>query len=180
VQPALDALDGVDGDVVVVGHSLAGAYAPLLAAARPVALLVYLCPAPAGPLVGIDAPMRSTRPDFPWPPEDERGLSRWDPDSAIATIYPRLSPETARATADHLKPGGAPSDSYPLDEVPDVPAVLIYTTHDEFFEPAWEEYAARAVAARPIEIGLGHFPMLEDPEALADLLTGSLPPSAPA
>src|SRR5262249_25275907 len=38
-----DALKGCNGDVVLVGHSLAGNTIPLVAARRPVRHLVYLC-----------------------------------------------------------------------------------------------------------------------------------------
>src|SRR6478672_2642689 len=43
-RPALEALDGVDGPVVVVGHSIASAEAALVASARQTTLLVHLCP----------------------------------------------------------------------------------------------------------------------------------------
>jgi pimeloyl-ACP methyl ester carboxylesterase len=49
--------------------------------------------------------------------------------------------------------------------------VLIYATDDEIFEPAWERFMAREVLdVESIEIAGGHFPMIENPEALADLL----------
>ena len=37
---ALDTLNGVDGDHVIVGHSLGSGYAPIVAVARPGSLLV--------------------------------------------------------------------------------------------------------------------------------------------
>src|SRR5205085_11877791 len=43
-QPALDALVGLPDPVIVVGHSVASAEAALVAARRPIALLVYVCP----------------------------------------------------------------------------------------------------------------------------------------
>jgi pimeloyl-ACP methyl ester carboxylesterase len=46
-----------------------------------------------------------------------------------------------------------------------------YAADDEFFEPAWERFMARELLGiEPIEIPGGHFPMAEDPDALADLL----------
>jgi pimeloyl-ACP methyl ester carboxylesterase len=44
IGPALEALNGIDGPVVIVGHSQGTAYSCLLAAKRPGSLLVYLCP----------------------------------------------------------------------------------------------------------------------------------------
>jgi pimeloyl-ACP methyl ester carboxylesterase len=85
-------------------------------------------------------------------------------------MYARLPPETARALAERLRPG-APAAEYPLSGHPDVPTMLVYATDDELFEPAWERFMARELLGiEPIEISGGHFPMVENPEALADLL----------
>ena len=55
----------------------------------------------------------------------------------------------------------------------DVPTALIYAREDEFFTPEWERFAARRVLGiEPIEIPGGHFPMIESPDALAELLDG--------
>jgi pimeloyl-ACP methyl ester carboxylesterase len=86
-------------------------------------------------------------------------------------MYPRLAPETARGLAQRLRPMAMPPDDYPLSEHPDVPAVVIYAADDEFFEPAFERFMARELlGVDPIQIPGGHFPMAEDPEALAELL----------
>jgi hypothetical protein len=54
---------------------------------------------------------------------------------------------------------------------PDIPTVLIYAFDDEIFEPDWERFMARELLGiEPIEISGGHFPMVEDPEALARVL----------
>jgi pimeloyl-ACP methyl ester carboxylesterase len=49
--------------------------------------------------------------------------------------------------------------------------VLIYASEDEVFQPAWERFMSRELlGVEPIEIAGGHFPMAEDPGALAELL----------
>jgi pimeloyl-ACP methyl ester carboxylesterase len=59
----------------------------------------------------------------------------------------------------------------PLAQHPDAATTLIYTSDDEFFTPEWERFVARELLAiEPIEIPGGHFPMIEDPDALAQLL----------
>jgi pimeloyl-ACP methyl ester carboxylesterase len=64
-----------------------------------------------------------------------------------------------------------PAGAYPLSEHPDVPTELVYAADDEFFDPAWVRFMAReVVGVEPLEIPGGHFPMVEDPEALSDLL----------
>jgi pimeloyl-ACP methyl ester carboxylesterase len=60
---------------------------------------------------------------------------------------------------------------YPLLEHPHVATVLVYARDDEFFTPEWEVFVARELLGiEPIAIPAGHFPMIEDPDALADLL----------
>jgi pimeloyl-ACP methyl ester carboxylesterase len=64
-----------------------------------------------------------------------------------------------------------PQEEYPLDAPPDNATVLIYAADDELFEPAWERFMARELlGVEPIEIPGGHFPMAEDPDALAEVL----------
>jgi pimeloyl-ACP methyl ester carboxylesterase len=174
-RPALEALRGVDDSIVIVGHSVGSAEAALVASKRRPALLVYLCPrfgsfpaAPAAPDV--------FRPGFPFPSKDAAGRSTWDTDAAIAAMYPRVPPYTARKLAQRLKPGAVAVGGFPLSEHPDVPTALIYTTDDEFFEPEWERYVARELLGiEPIELPGGHFPMVEDPERLADTLDDLAP-----
>jgi pimeloyl-ACP methyl ester carboxylesterase len=173
VAPALDALDGAGEPAVVVGHSLAAGYAPLVAATVSGARLVHLCPAPTGPFASAGAPMRASREGFPFPPDRPDGTSVWEPGMAIAAMYPRLAPATARAVAAGLRPGSSPPDAYPLTAPPDVPTSVVYARYDEFFDPVWSRWVAREVAGvEPIELDTGHFPMLEDPDRLAAVLLG--------
>jgi pimeloyl-ACP methyl ester carboxylesterase len=169
-RPALDALEGRDDPVVVVGHSAGSAEAALVAAKRPPALLVYVCPRFGSFATPPDAP-DVFRAGFPFPPKDADGRMVWEPKAAITTMYPRLAPETARAFAERLRPGASAAGDYPLGRHPNGPTALVYATDDEFFTPEWERFVARELlGVEPIELSGGHFPMLEDPGALADLL----------
>ena len=169
-RPALKALEGVADPVVVVGHSAGSAYATLVAVERPGALLVQLCPRLGGfePPPGAPDAFRDA---FAFPGDRADGTSVWDAETAIAAMYPRLPPETARALAEHLRPMALPPGEYPLRDPPAIPTVLVYAADDEFFEPAWERFMARELLGiEPIEISGGHFPMAEDPDGLAALL----------
>ena len=171
IAPALAALADIE-DPLVVGHSLGTGYAPLIAAERPRSSLLYLCPAPVGPFNDAGAPVPSIREGFRFPPNLADGTSVWDPGEAIAVLYRRLPPETAQAAAAQLMPGAAPTDAYPLSEQPTVPTSVIYAHHDEFFNPEWSRWIAHDLAGvEPTELDTGHFPMLEAPDVLADLLT---------
>ena len=169
-RPALEALEGVDEPVVVVGHSMGSAYATLVAVARPGSLLVHLCPR----LGGFEPPPGAPdtfREGFPFPADRPDGTSVWDADAAIAAMYRRLPPETALELAQRLRPMAPPAGEYPLPGPPDVPTALVYAADDEFFEPDWERFMARELLGiEPIEIPGGHFPMAEDPDGLAALL----------
>lgn len=167
-QPAMEAIAGIDGPVVVVGHSVSSAEAALVASEHPEALLVHLCPR-MGPFAPIDAPP-AFRPGFSFPPSRPDGTVVWDEDAAIDAMYPRLTPERGRALAKGLRPGAAPVGDYPLAGHPANRSVLVYTTHDEFFEPEFERFMALKLGAESIELPGGHFPMDENPEGLAELL----------
>jgi pimeloyl-ACP methyl ester carboxylesterase len=171
-RPAIDALRGADEPVVVVGHSLAAGVAPLVAAGADAARLVYLCPAPSGPFAGVDVGTPAIRDGFPFPPDRDDGTSAWEPDDAIAAMYPRLPEDAARELAARLRPGSSAPDAHPLDGAyPDLPTELIAAQEDEFFEPEWERRAATAVLhTEAKEIATGHFPMIEAPAELARLL----------
>ncbi len=169
-RPAFQALDGVDDPVVVVGHSIGSAEAALVAAWRHPALLVYVCPRFGSFATPPDAP-DVFRKGFPFPPKDADGRSVWAPEAAIEAMYPRLPRKTGRELAERLRPGASAVGDYPLGQHPNLPTALIYATDDEFFTPEWERFLARELlGVEPIEISGGHFPMVEDPDALADLL----------
>jgi pimeloyl-ACP methyl ester carboxylesterase len=170
IQPALDVLEGVDGPLVILGHSRGAAYSSLVAAARPDAMLVHLCPR----LGGIEPPPGAPdmlREGIPFPETRPDGTSVWDEEVAIKALYRRVPPRRASILAGRLRPMAMPQEDYPLDAPPDNPTVLIYAAEDELFEPAWERFMARELlGVEAIEIPTGHFPMAEDPDALAALL----------
>jgi pimeloyl-ACP methyl ester carboxylesterase len=169
-RPAIDALAGPDGDLAVVSHSQSSGLGALVAAALPVSMLVYLCPRMGGVKMPDDAPA-PFREGLHFPPSGPDGTSAWDPDSAREVMYARLPPERAQMLVEHLHPMAMPPDDFPLDNQPNVPTALICATEDEFFEPAFERFVARELlGVDPIEIPGGHFPMAEDPEALAKVL----------
>jgi pimeloyl-ACP methyl ester carboxylesterase len=169
-RPALEAASRLDDPVVVVGHSVASPEAALVAAARRPALLVHLCPRFGAFPVPPDAPS-VFREGFPFPPRDAHDRGVWEPEAAIAAMYPRLPPDTARELAGRLRPGAGAAGDFPLTEHPRVPTALVYTTDDEFFTPEWERYLARTLLGiEPVELPGGHFPMIEQPDTLADIL----------
>jgi pimeloyl-ACP methyl ester carboxylesterase len=169
-QPALDALAGASGQIVVVGHSTSSGYAALVAAAHPASLLIHLCPRMGQFPVPSEAPP-AFRGEMRLPPERPDGTSVWEPEAAMASMYPRLDRALARTLACREVPFAMPPGDFPLDAHPDVPTVLVYAAEDEFFEPSWERFVAHELlGVEPIAIAGGHFPMLERPGDTAALL----------
>lgn len=170
IRPALKALEGVAGALIVVGHSQGTAYSSLVAAARRQALLVHLCPR----LGGFEPPPGAPemfRQGVPFPETGADGTSVWSEHVAIESLYGRVPPPRAEILAGRLRPMAMPNGDFPLDTHPDNPTVLIYAAEDELFEPDWERFMARELlGVEPIELPTGHFPMAEDPDALAELL----------
>ena len=172
----IDALDGAD-DPVLVGHSLGALTIPLVAVRRPVQLLVYLCPATpvARPLVGSPPSFQSGYKAYLTAVQvDELGRDSWKPDDAAREMYRHLEPALAKWAAAKLRPD-ANHGEYPLTGPPSLPSLYVYATDDEIFTPESRRWAAREVfGLEPVELVGGHFPMLEAPLALADLLEASL------
>ena len=170
VEPVLRALDGAGSPIVLVAHSAASGYGTLAATRLDRPLLVYLCPR----LHEFPAPEGAPdvfRPGFPFPGRRADGASAWEREAAIEVMYTRLDREAAEQLADRLRPTSPPPGDFPLPGPPDVATALIYAADDEFFEPEWQQFAARELlGVEPIEIPGGHFPMAEDPEALAGVL----------
>ena len=72
LAPAVELVSGVDGPVVIVGHSLGSDYAAVLASEIDEPSVVHLCPRLGGFTPPPGAPRR-TRPGFPWPRRTSAG-----------------------------------------------------------------------------------------------------------
>ena len=175
LAPAVELLSGVDGAVVIVGHSLGSDYAAVLATKIAEPSVVHLCPRLGGFRPPPDAPRRR-RPGFPWPAQDESGGMTWDPQAAATGMYGRLDPALARALAARLRPMAPAPEPFPLERHPDVPTAVVYAAEDEMFEAAWIRFMARELlGVEPIELPGGHFPMFEVPHRLTAVLDGLAP-----
>lgn len=159
-------------DPIIVGHSLGGFTATLVADRLPVrglVLLTAMVPAPGEPAndwwsnTGYSAPERDDRgADGPVPEADQY----------YHDVPPDLAAEDQRNARGQ---SGAPmTPPWPLTRWPGVPTRFILCTVDRFFPPA---FMRRVVADRlpgvvPDEIAAGHMAMLSRPADVAALLDG--------
>jgi pimeloyl-ACP methyl ester carboxylesterase len=175
----IDAVQAIDGPLVVVGQSL-GAYAASLVAAR----------IPTGGLVLV-APM------IPAPGETAgEWWSAVKHEEAIAPLLVRFGPMgTWRAEAmvevflhdvpedvasEAARFNGAPSagmfrEPWPLSTWPDVPTRVLAPRQDRLFPLAFQRRVTRERLGLPVhELEGGHVPMLARPAELADLLVAAV------
>jgi pimeloyl-ACP methyl ester carboxylesterase len=176
----VDALGDAD-DVVVVGHSLGGIVAPVVAMLRPVRKVVFLCalvPRPGRSLAEVTgSEPETTTEEFNKLPRHvgEDGSVWWDPEVAVQAFYRTCDPDTARWAATRLRPQvwTTSREPCPLDRWPDCELVSIVCAADEVVSPEWSRRIAREVlGVEPVELPGGHSPMLSHPVELADALLG--------
>jgi Alpha/beta hydrolase family len=168
------ALEGVEDDVVVVGHSLAGLAIPLVALARPVRRLVFLCAL----LPQLGTSLRDQEDVFvdgfgAALVRDELDRSYWPAGAAEQGLYPECRRPLARWAAARLRrQAHLPSlETAPLETWPEVESTYVLGERDHVVDTAWSRRAARErLGVEPVELDAGHSPFLTCPRELADLL----------
>lgn len=175
----LAAVADVDDELVLVGHSAGGLTIPLVAAARPVARLVFLSallPLPGEPFTAQNRAEHVLMRDYKAGLEtDPDGRTHWvDAEVARQTLYRGCDEQFAGGALRRLRPqaGTIYTEPSPLDDWPRVPIVDIRGSDDRIVSPDW---AARAVPGRLglesiVVDGAGHATLLARPRELAELL----------
>jgi pimeloyl-ACP methyl ester carboxylesterase len=178
----VDALEGVDDDVVVVGHSLAGLTIPLVAQLHPVRRLVFL--GAMVPAVGMsNLAYLATEPgavtlagteslgEGETPEADDQVLG-WE--RTRDGFYHDVPDDLARHAWERLRPQSftVMSESTPLEVWPDVPSTYILMTEDRAVGQDWSRRRAKEIGADLIEMEGSHSPFYSRPAELADILVG--------
>jgi pimeloyl-ACP methyl ester carboxylesterase len=166
---------GVDGDAVVVGQSLGGFCAPLVAeriGARRIDLVCPMIPAPgetAGDWWTTSGQYRAQR-------EADVAAGR-DPDRAfdVDELFLHDVPASVlvgeRATPPRDQSGTPMGDPFPLAAWPDIPTRVLAGRDDRMFPPGFVRALARErLGVEADEIATGHLPAFAAPEALAEWL----------
>jgi pimeloyl-ACP methyl ester carboxylesterase len=169
----IDALTDVTDELVLVGHSLGGIVAPVVATHRPVSRLIYLsawAPEPGRSL----AEQQADEPDAGTGGRKiDNGDGTWSraPDEAVRVYYHDCSEERQRYALARLRPQSrAPNEERtPLAALPDVPASFVLTLDDRANPPDRQRRMAQRLGIEPIEIPGSHSPFLARPSELADV-----------
>jgi pimeloyl-ACP methyl ester carboxylesterase len=167
------------GEVVLVGHSMGATVIPLVAAARPVSQLVFLCPVlrrPGSSLAdqaALDADVSSWDLFAGRAFYDDESSAWTDADAAIAAFYHDCDPETARWAASRLRRQYWRywEEPNPLAAWPDVERRAIVCQDDRLVDIGWARRTLPAeLGVTPAELPGGHSPFLSRPAALAETL----------
>jgi hypothetical protein len=179
-QAVVDALADVDGELVLVGHSMAGITIPLVAQMRPVQRLVFLCPL----LPEIGSSLRDQMGREPMDPGSvtnaewvDCGDGTWlpAPATAAALFYNALSSEDVAWLVPQLRrQSTTPTEEVtPLKSWPDCERSAIVCADDRAVSPGWLRGAVRdRLGVEPIEMEGGHSPFVGRPAELARILAG--------
>ena len=172
------ALDGRDGDLVVVAHSMSGVVLPLVAAARAPRRMVFLAAEVPEPGLSWDE-TAERHPGFLYPGigdgqvGDDSGRSRWaDQAKATARLYQLCDPADAAWAFSRLdwQAWTTQQQPCPLERWPEVPSTVVVCSQDRAVRPEWLRAAARRIGADLAELASDHSPFLSAPAALAELL----------
>ena len=164
------AVDGVDGNVLVCGHSYGGMAITEGAAGHPrVTRLVYLCafmPDAGDSLVSI------TGGPAPWIQLLDHGMTLPDMTQADMLFYGDCDPATQEWAISHVRPmAAAPfAGVIATPAWEDVPATYIVCAQDMALPPEWQRDLFAPRADEVIELQSSHSPFLSQPAVLAGIL----------
>lgn len=151
---------------VVVGHSLGGFTAPLVAARRSIAQLVLL--AAMVPRAGESVA------DW-WTDTGHGELEGTDGDAAFYHDVPAALIAEARVHERDVQ-ARAMAEPWPLPRWPDVPTRVLLAADDRFFPPAFQRrVVAERLALEPELVAGGHYAPISRPDAVARALLEGLP-----
>jgi len=172
-----DALDAIDGPVILVGHSYGGLVISIAAAGRSdVSHLVYV----AAVLVGADVVFMEDAMRFPQVPlvadatytDDGRVLVGHD--AAVAGFFNRCDPEDARRGAERLRPAALSCLTTPpgAQAWTEIAATYVVCEHDAAIHPEHQR-AMSSNAATVHTLDTDHSPFYSARAELVSILLGA-------
>lgn len=172
---ALDQTNRDKNAIVVVAHSASGMFLPLVAASRPVKLMVFL--SALVPRLGTSI-LDQFRADAGMFNSQWVGKNPLADDVARDFLFHDCAPEVvewALSTRILMNAQRALTEVCPLEAWPDVPSSYIVCSDDRTISPAWSRRASlELLGVAPVELSGGHCPHVSRPSMLADSLVGEL------
>jgi pimeloyl-ACP methyl ester carboxylesterase len=175
-RTVVDAMNGIAGPVVVVGHSAGGATISLVPSRTRVDRLVYVTavvPEPGRSIAdAVGAEVRETMLSVSH--DDGNGCRSFDLEM-LASLAP---PEEREAYLAFLKATQRPQGwealerPWPGRSLPDVPRAYVLCTEDKIIPPAKQREMATRLGVKPVEIAAEHAAFAQRPRELAALLVG--------
>lgn len=180
------AVDAIEGPVVLLGHSYGGMVISAAGLNPGVQHLVYLCA--LAPLQGERmqdlvqlAPVTQT-PIMDDPKalfvDPNTGLATVNPDFAIPGLYADVEPTLAARATQSLVPVVAALPLQPAGPVawPTKPTTYVVCNQDQAIAPEIQNAMAQRMggSASVLHINTSHSPMLSDPVAVANVIEGAL------
>lgn len=165
VEVTLEAVGDVQGDVVVVGQSLGGFTAPVVAERLGAAMLVFV--AAMIPKPGETAGEWWSTSGFHdvWGDQQMDTMEHFLHDLPTPVLHALLE----RGEPDQT--GRVMADPFPLPALPAIPTRGIAATDDRFFPVAFMDRLIRdRLGVEPEHVTSGHLPALANPTGLVELL----------
>lgn len=175
VEAVLDAIDAVDGPVVLVGHSMGSGIAHAAVDARPdrVARAIYIGGFPTGDGSTADFPSLDGEILFPdWSEFDEADLIDLD-DEGREAFRERALPSPARAVNDPQRLSDERRYEVPVTVIcPEFTAEMLRSWIDQDGEPVREFKRIRDVTY--VDLPTGHWPQFTKPAELARVILDAI------
>jgi len=165
VAAAVDAVGSLEGDAVVVGHSLGGFSAPIVAERLGAVMVVFV--AAMTPKPG------ETAGDW-WTTSGFRQVWGDQQMDAVEHFLHDLPPPVLQEALERGEPEQADrvmADPFPLPALPSIPTRGIAATNDRFFPVAFMDRLIRdRLGVEPEHVAAGHLCALANPAGLVELL----------
>lgn len=178
---AVAALAGKPTDLVVVGHSLGGLVAPLVATRLPTRRMVMVAGIIGAPGASLESlATEDADRDLPLGEDgiemDGVGRFRFTEIGARRLLYHDCDAEAATAAIARLRfQRSMWTQVANFTEWPDTEIVSITCTEDRVVNPAWSDLTARTrLGVEPVHLPGGHSPFLARPAELTSVMTAGL------
>ncbi len=175
-QTVVDAMNGLDPPIVVVGHSAGGATISLVPDLTSVDRLIYVTafvPEPGRSIVDIaGADVRQTILSISH--DDGNGCRSFDLELLASIVPPEERDQYLAFLSATQRPQGwaAMEQPWPGRSLPTVPCTYVLCTEDNVLPPATQREMAARLAVDPVEIASDHAVFAIRPHDLAALLVG--------